>query len=110
MRPPTSLMAAIPPADVERLAAASPLWPTYAVEIDRESARERLAAKAAREEIDVRVPEPGPTRPPQQRRAPRRSTKKDDGNVVTDYLGSREGRQMANRVLRGVFDMLKKRR
>src|SRR4029450_4993374 len=33
MQPPTSLMAAIPAPDVERLATASPLWPTYAAEV-----------------------------------------------------------------------------
>jgi uncharacterized protein len=113
LRPPTSLMAAIPSADVDRLAKESSLWSTYSTPIDRDSARERLAAKAARVEptptqeptIDVRVPdEPAPRSRRREKEKP-----KDEGNVVTDYLKSREGRQMANRVLRGVFDMLKKR-
>ena len=40
----------------------------------------------------------------------RRSKKKaDDANVVGDFLKSREGRSTVNRVVRGVFDLLKKR-
>ena len=40
----------------------------------------------------------------------RRTTKDDDGNVVTDFLRSREGRSTVNNVVRGVFDLLKKRK
>ncbi|QXC62171.1 DUF853 domain-containing protein [Aquihabitans sp. G128] len=35
---------------------------------------------------------------------------KDDGGVVTDFLKSREGRATVNNVVRGVFDLLKKKR
>ena len=107
MRPPTSLMAAIDPAEVERLAKDSSLWSTYATAVDRESAREVLTAKAAAgadAELDIRVPKPAPT--PKGKPA---AKKKDDG-VVLDYLKSREGRQMANTVVRGVLGLLKKRR
>src|SRR6476659_4872481 len=45
MRPPSSLMAAIDPAEIDRAAKDSSLWSTYATEVDRESAREKLAAK-----------------------------------------------------------------
>jgi hypothetical protein len=106
MRPPTSLMAAIPPADVERLAKESSLWSTYSAEIDRDSARERLAAKAERAE-------PAPEQPAPDRPAPAPKPtrgKKDDESAVVGYLKSREGRQMANTVIRGVFGLLKKRR
>jgi uncharacterized protein len=116
LRPPASMMSAIPAADVERLAKESSLWATYSATIDRESARERLASKSARTQ-DAEAPAgEGHPRPgddaPRERTSPRSRRRKqpDDGNVVTDYLRSREGRQMANRVLRGVFDMLKKRR
>jgi DNA helicase HerA-like ATPase len=106
MRPPTSLMAAIDPAEVERLAKDSSLWSTYATAVDRESAREVLTAKAAAGagDLQVQVPKPAP--------APKgtaKAKKKDDG-VVLDYLKSREGRQMANTVVRGVLGLLKKRR
>lgn len=56
------------------------------------------------------APPPPPARAP-ERGAPRSGSrrKSDDGNVVTDYLRSREGRSMINTVVRGVFGMLKKR-
>ena len=45
MLPPTSLMAAVPADEIVAAAEADAVWPKYAVEIDRESAREKLAAK-----------------------------------------------------------------
>ena len=138
---PASLMAAVDPAEVDAAAKASPLWATYAQEIDRESARELLAAKMAAgagataappppppadtspgapAPGGVSVPPPPPSSPAPERgrsggssgsgsRSGSRSRGKDDGNVVTDYLRSREGRTMINTVVRGVFGMLKKR-
>jgi hypothetical protein len=104
LRPPTSLMAAIDATEVDRLAKESSLWSTYSAEVDRDSARERLAAKAAR---DAPAPDAPTPAPPAKRQ---RASKKDDDNVVVDYLKSREGRSMVNTVVRGVFGMLKKRR
>ena len=101
LRPPQSLMAALDTADVDRLARDSSIWPTYAEEVDRESARERLAAKMA-----VEVPKP--TAQPAPKSGSKK--KKDDSNPVIDYVKSREGRQMINTVARGIFGMLKKRR
>ena len=103
---PSSLMAAIADADIDTAAKASGLWPTYAEEVDRDSARERLAARTvvvpkddapAEQKVEVRLP-----------RQPK-GAKRDD-NVVTGYLKSREGRAMANTVVRGIFGMLKKNR
>ena len=57
-------------------------------------------------------PAPAPTAEPKPKAAPKpkaSSKKKDDGNVVTDFLKSREGRATVNNVVRGVFDLLKKR-
>ncbi|HVM04191.1 MAG TPA: helicase HerA-like domain-containing protein [Acidimicrobiales bacterium] len=114
--PPTSLMAAIDEADVDRLARDSSLWPTYSEEVDRESARERLAAKtsagAGPEPDDAGAEasdgEPAGKRRPAPRPQPR--GKKKDENAVVGYLKSREGRSMINTVARGVFGLLKKRR
>ena len=101
--PPRSLMAAIADDQLTAAAQGSDLWPKYAEEVDRDSAAERLAARLA-EASDAEV---APPPPPQ----PKRTAKKaDDGNAVTDFLKSREGRQMANTVVRGVFSLLKKRR
>jgi DNA helicase HerA-like ATPase len=108
LRPPTSLMGAIPEADVAQLARESSLWSTYATPIDRDSARERLAAKAERAgapSAPSPAPAPSPAEPKQRGKA-----KGKDDNPVLGYLRSREGRQMANTVVRGVFGLLRKRR
>jgi DNA helicase HerA-like ATPase len=108
MRPPTSLMAAVDTAEIDSMAKQSTLWATYAVEVDRESAREKLAAKtAAGAQADAaaagNAAQKAPAPPPQPK------GKKKDENAVLGYLKSREGRSMMNTVARGVFGMLKKR-
>jgi len=125
LRPPTSQIGAVDPGEVTTLAQADALFAAHATEIDRDSARERLAARMAATAaptappaaappaaappaapgIDVSVPPP-----PKREPAPGRSKAKDDGNVVTDYLKSPQGRSMMNTVVRGVFGLLKKRR
>ncbi|MGI8684158.1 MAG: helicase HerA-like domain-containing protein [Acidimicrobiales bacterium] len=106
--PPTSLMAALDPKEVDRLAKESPLWATYAEDVDRESARERLAAKMAAG-AEVAAP---PTGKKAEKPAPRPQPKgnRKDENAVISYVKSREGRSMLNTVARGVFGLLKKRR
>ena len=106
LRPPTSLMAAIPTEAVDVAAKASTLWARYAEEVDRESARERLDAKVAA----ATPPEPESKRPAPEPAQRRRQRPGKDENAVVDYLKSREGRSMVNTVVRGVFGMLKKRR
>ncbi len=109
--PPQSLMAAIGDDAITAAAKADGIWSKYAVEVDRDSAREKLAGKlaesAAAEAADDEEAESKRSTPPSQ---PRRSVTKKDENVVTGFLKSREGRQMANQVVRGVFSLLKKRR
>jgi DNA helicase HerA-like ATPase len=148
VRPPQSQIGAVDPAEVLALAQASDRWATYATEIDRESARELLAAKmgvtlptaepaaepAAPAVVRPDLPPPpppappaptqhnrakaGPTGPPgratrtepaPKRRSGTKAKKADDGNPVGDFLQSREGRATVNNVVRGVFDLLKKR-
>ena len=105
--PPTSLMAAINGKDVDRLARDSSLWSSYAEEVDRESARERLAAKTA---AGAAPPPEAEDERPAPRPRPRSKGKEKDENAVVGYLKSREGRSMLNTVARGVFGLLKKRR
>ena len=111
LRPPLSLMAAVETEAVDRAARDSSLWPKYAEEIDRESAREKLgarmaqaaeAATAEKEAAAVERPEAPPAR--------RERKRKNDDNAVLGYLKSREGRSMVNTVARGVFGLLRKRR
>jgi hypothetical protein len=115
MLPPTSLMAAIPPAEVDATAKADAIWAAYATEIDPESAREKLTAKLSAS-TDVAAPTgeaatTGPAPKPQGAAAGKGKARKapasDDGNVVTDFLKSREGRATVNNVVRGAFGVLK---
>jgi DNA helicase HerA-like ATPase len=115
LRPPASLMAAVPAETIASVAQASPLWAEYAEEIDPESAREKLTAKLQASAVDTPAP-------PKQRRAAgkpkagggrkkgkaKAKTKAaDDGNVVTDFLKSRQGRAAVNSAVRGAFGVLK---
>ena len=106
--PPTSLMAAIDPTEVDELARQSSLWSTYAEEVDRESARERLAAKTAAG-AEPAVPAKG-AKAEKPAPRPQPKGKKKDENAVIDFVKSREGRSMMNTVVRGVFGLLRKRR
>ena len=138
VRPPQSQIGAVDPAEVTAMAEASDLWATYATEIDRPSAREMLAAKMGVEapeppvvvrpdlpppptggfEVSVPKEQHGPPArrkgadhgpPPRSTSRSKSKTKKDDGNPVTDFLKSREGRATVNNVVRGVFDLMKKK-
>ena len=113
MLPPSSFLGALDPADVTAAAEASPLWPTYAVEIDRESATELLAAKMGVTPPSTTAPA-APASADKPKKAAKAIEKKASGHdgpdtsAVTDYLKSREGRSMLNTIARGVFSMLKK--
>jgi DNA helicase HerA-like ATPase len=108
LRPPQSLMAAIPADALDAAAKVDSLWPKYAQEVDRESAREKLAGRLAQAAAPPPPPNAPPPPPPQPPPQPRGSGKKDDSPVI-DYLKSREGRSMMNTVARGLFGLLKKR-
>jgi hypothetical protein len=109
--PPQSLMAAIGNDAIDAAAKADPLWSKYAQEVDRDSAREilagRLAESAAADAADDEEAEAVRKAPPKQ---PKGTRKKEEKGAVTTFLKSREGRQLTNTVVRGVFSLLKKRR
>jgi DNA double-strand break repair helicase HerA and related ATPase len=113
MVPPRSLMAAIGPDAVTAAAQADPLWATYGTEIDRESAREKLAARLAQATVPAPEPEPAPLPEPAPEPRPRRRRRAADDdrdtNPVVDYLESRQGRAMVKEVTRGIFGLLRKR-
>ena len=157
VRPPQSQIGAVDPAEVQALAEASEMWATYAEEIDRESAREMLAARMGLEsagastagggahstappavrpdlppppagaypsnapspddllrdsgiEGDPAENAPAPVERSTKAKPSKTSNKKDDGNPVSDFLKSREGRATVNNVVRGVFSLLKGRK
>ena len=108
MLAPASTMAALDTDAIDGAAKKDGLWSTYAEEIDRESAREKLAARlsdAAPEGETVTAPPKAPASSGQKKG----SKKKEDDGVVVHYLKSQEGRRMMSRVARGVFGMLTKR-
>lgn len=112
LRPPVSRMSAIGDDEIDAVAKASPRWLLYAEDIDRDSARERLAARmgAAASPAAAPAPDQGEEEREPAPARPKRRAKADDGNAITGYLKSREGRQMINTVARGVFGLLRKRR
>jgi DNA helicase HerA-like ATPase len=114
MIPPHASMAAVPPDEIDRAAKASPLWGTYGIPLDRESAREMLAAKMGQP-----APAGAPARPStaperdapvRRERAPKREHREGAAEQIGDFLKSREGRATVNSVVRGVFGLLKKKR
>jgi DNA double-strand break repair helicase HerA and related ATPase len=93
-----------PSPDLETAASASPLAAKYGQRLDRESAAELLAKRVEA------AAEPEPTsdepvlKPKRKAKAP-----KPAADPLTDFLGSRAGRQIEREVIRGVFGMLRKR-
>ena len=101
MRAPLARMA--PADDVDGAAKGSALYAKYGTRIDRESARERLAAR-----LEQREPEPvEAAAKPRRRRSP--TTDGQRGDPITDFLTSRQGKTVQREVIRGVFGMLRKR-
>ena len=98
-------LASMEPADdVDGSAKASALYARYGTKVDRESARELLAAR-----IEQQAPEPEPV--PEQASAPRRRRAEPakGGDPLTDFLGSRQGKTLQREVVRGMFGLLRKR-
>ncbi len=96
-----------PADDVEGSAKASPLYAKYGTKVDRESARELLAAR-----IEQQAPEAEPEPEPQEAPAPRRRRRAEPvaaGDPLTDFLGSRQGKTLQREVVRGMFGLLRKR-
>lgn len=109
--------------NVKATTAQSKLLPKYQERVDPQSAKEllegRLAANAAAPgatpaptpipagapPADGAAPAPAPA--PKQTKAPK--AKKDEGNAVTDFLKSSQGKQIQNQIIRGAFGILKKK-
>jgi uncharacterized protein len=90
-----------PSPDLEAAAKASALAAKYGQRLDRQSAAEVLAARVEA------APEPEEKEPllkPKRRRA---KPPKAPSDPLTDFLGSRAGRQIEREVIRGVFGMLR---
>jgi len=131
LRAPRGSMSPTPPETMKATVAASPLLAQFGTVVDRDSAREILAAKMdaattasttaassakADEQAQVeqtraqreweREAAKGRARTPA---APRRTTTKKQPTVVEEVLGSRAGQTIVREVLRGIFGTLKRR-
>jgi hypothetical protein len=101
MRAPASRMA--PADDIDGAARASALWAKYGTREDRESAREKLAARL--DEPAPRAKAPAPKR--RHKEAARASER--GGDALTDFLTSRQGKALQRDIVRGLFGLLRKR-
>ena len=105
LRAPLARMA--PADDVDGAAKASPLFAKYGTKVDRESARELLAARI--EQQPKAATEPELEAEPAPRRRRRRAEPASAGDPLTDFLGSRQGKTLQREVIRGMFGLLRKR-
>ncbi|GCD89867.1 helicase HerA-like domain-containing protein [Nocardioides sp. LS1] len=109
LRAPESLMGPVDPAQMAAVVQASPRNAKYATAVDRESAREKLAAKleagAAKQAQDKAQDEAAPKAPSKAPSKPR-ATKQDEGllhDVVTSSAFKDLMRTAAREVVRGMF-------
>jgi uncharacterized protein len=109
LRAPESLMAAADPAAMAATVKASPLFAKYAEPVDRESAREKLAARleagAAKAQAEQEAAQKTAKDPTAAKKAPTR--RKAEKSVVEEVVSSTAFRQVmrtaAREIVRGVF-------
>ena len=105
LRAPASRIGPAP--DVDGVAKGSPLYAKYGTRVEAESAREKLAARMEQATVadEAELAEDKPRKRPPKKAAPAPSGGVD---AIGDFLGSRQGKAMQKKVMRGVFGMLKK--
>ena len=109
LRAPQSLMAAADAAAMDAQVKAAPLYPKYAEPVDRESAREMLAARleagAAKAQAEQEAQQPE-AKAPEAPKAPSRPARKEK-SVVEEVVQSTAFRQVmrtaAREIVRGMF-------
>jgi DNA helicase HerA-like ATPase len=117
LRAPESLMGAADPAAMEQAVQASPLHAKYAESVDRESAREKLAARledgaakarAEHEATEKAAPEKADQTAEEKLRkegdrAARKRTPREQTSVVEEILTSTTARQLGRTAVREIF-------
>jgi len=106
--PPASRMAPLTPDELQADIRQSDLLDDYATPVDRESAREMLAARMAKSEAPVAVPqtgEPSPA-PERQKKSVGGTIAKAAGATMIGALSSTIGRTIGREVVRGLFGLL----
>ena len=114
MTPPVSKMG--PASDVEGTAKASALWAKYGERVDSQSAREILAARiaapaAAAAPVATAAGEPAAAPAPEPTEDAKEAAGATAGGVgaISAFLSSKQGKQLQQEVVRGVFGLLKKK-
>ncbi len=113
MTPPESKMG--PASDVEGRAKSSPLWAKYGERVDNQSAREilaaRMAAPASRgtSRRRCRGTASPPTPEPTDHAKDAAGAAAGGVGAISAFLQSKQGKQLQQQVVRGVFGMLKKK-
>jgi hypothetical protein len=100
MRPPHARMG--PADDVAGAATASPLYPKYGTRLDGQSAREMLA-----ERMEQAAPPEAQTTPERRKKAAEATG--GGADALGDFLNSSTGKTLQRELVRGVFDLLKRR-
>jgi DNA helicase HerA-like ATPase len=100
LRPPQARMG--PADDVAGTAASSGLFPKYGTRLDGPSARELLA-----ERLEAGAPPDAQTTPEQRKKAAEATG--GGADMLGDFLNSSTGKTLQRELVRGVFDLLKKR-
>ena len=102
--PPSSRMAPLTPEELQADIGQSDLLAEYGQAVDRESAREMLAARMAKTEA------PAPAAPAPAEQAPRgragKTVAQAAGGALIGALSSTVGRSIGREIIRGVFGLL----
>jgi DNA helicase HerA-like ATPase len=105
--PPASRMAPLTPQELQADIRQSDLLAEYGQPVDRESAREMLAARMARTEVPPpREEAPSAPAPAPAKRSPAGTAAKVAGAGILAALSSTIGRTIGREVVRGVFGLL----
>jgi DNA helicase HerA-like ATPase len=105
--PPASRMAPLTPEELARDIAASDLIAEYGKPVDRESAREMLAARMAKAEVNQEHGNEGPfSRTPAGPKQNDRTSATTLGGKILGSLSNQIGRTVGREVIRGIFGLL----
>jgi DNA helicase HerA-like ATPase len=107
LAPPASLMGPIPPADLQARVLASPLHKEYATAVDRESAREVLAARAkGGAESGSASGGAAASAPPRRAAGNTPAEEPDVARQIGQALGSPLAKAVGRELVRGLFGVL----
>ena len=110
IRPPVSRLGPLTPAERAAVMAQSPVRGLYDEVRDRESAYERLQARAAQAATAAAAPTVKAEKTPARERAPRASNRQSMGEAFAKSMLRTIGNQVAREVMRGMMGSLRKRR